>query len=121
MAETSTGSRPRLRRTEVDGVPTLWVPGPAPMRAGLMFRVGRADESLAWGGITHLVEHLALSGLGKRPYALNGQVDDNRTGFFVAGTTDEVGEFLSSLTTSLGTPPTDRVAVERQILLTEAA
>jgi hypothetical protein len=30
------------------------------MLAGLTFRVGRADESLARGGVTHMIEHLAL-------------------------------------------------------------
>nr|WP_117212210.1 insulinase family protein [Allorhizocola rhizosphaerae] len=30
------------------------------MAAGLVFRVGQADETLATHGISHLVEHLAL-------------------------------------------------------------
>jgi hypothetical protein len=44
----------------VDGVPVFWTKSGDEMRAGLMFRAGRADESLARGGITHMIEHLAL-------------------------------------------------------------
>jgi hypothetical protein len=40
--------------------PQLIAPGPGPLSAGLVFRVGQADETLAWSGITHMVEHLAL-------------------------------------------------------------
>jgi hypothetical protein len=32
--------------TEVDGVTTVWVDSPAPLKASLLFRTGRADETL---------------------------------------------------------------------------
>jgi hypothetical protein len=32
--------------TEVGGVTTVWVDSPAPLKAGLLFRTGRADETL---------------------------------------------------------------------------
>ena len=47
-----------IRETEVDGVPTLLAPRNGPLAAGLTFRVGQADETLATAGITHLLEHL---------------------------------------------------------------
>ena len=53
-----------FERSSVDGVPVFWTESGDEMLAGLVFRVGRADESLARGGITHLVEHLALYPLG---------------------------------------------------------
>ena len=31
------------------------------------------------GGITHLVEHMALFPIGKRPYEYNGRVEDTLT------------------------------------------
>ena len=49
-----------IKHLDVDGVPTLLAPTTGPMHAGLVFRVGQADETLARKGITHLVEHLAL-------------------------------------------------------------
>jgi zinc protease len=56
------------RQFEVDGVPVLLAsPDGRPpsvehtVRAGLAFRVGRADETLATAGITHVVQRLAGS------------------------------------------------------------
>jgi hypothetical protein len=43
----------QLRHTDVDGVPVVWVAAQGPLRAGLLFRVGRCDETLATGGVTH--------------------------------------------------------------------
>lgn len=40
----------------IDGIPLLRAPGPP--RAGLVFRVGRADETPAQTGLSHLVAHL---------------------------------------------------------------
>ena len=47
-----------VNQTTIDGVPVIWAEAPGPIRATLMFRVGRVDERLPWSGITHLVEHL---------------------------------------------------------------
>ena len=83
--------RPRVRRTEIDGVPTFWHPAPGPLRAALIFRVGRADEQLAQAGISHLVEHLTLASLGERDHPVNGFVDHHRTVFYSSGSAEEVG------------------------------
>lgn len=48
------------RSTEVDGVPVLVAATPGPIRAGLVFRVGRVDESLATGGITNTWSSISL-------------------------------------------------------------
>lgn len=56
------------RRIEVDGIPVLLAPSAGQMRAGLMFRVGRADETLATNGVTHLVEDLAPHRHGTADY-----------------------------------------------------
>jgi hypothetical protein len=53
-----------FERSSVAGVPVFWTESGDQMLAGLMFRVGRADESLARGGITHMIEHLVLYPLG---------------------------------------------------------
>ncbi len=49
-----------ITETEVCGIRTLIAPADGPLTAGLVFRVGCADEPLSRRGLTHLVEHLAL-------------------------------------------------------------
>jgi zinc protease len=108
--------------TAVDGVPVVWTESPGPMRATLMFRVGRADERLPWSGITHLVEHLALFQLGPtQRYEFNGAVTSNRTVFYATGTPAEIVAFLALVTSALGNLPLDRAATEKSVLLAEAS
>jgi hypothetical protein len=45
-----------LHDTEVDGIPVVWSEVPGPLRAGLLFRVGQADERLVERGVTHLAD-----------------------------------------------------------------
>lgn len=108
---------------EVDGVPLVWGSVEGPLAASLIFRVGRSDESLAWSGITHLVEHLALfrEGLSGAAPHFNGQVDDLTTAFYLHGEPEEVTGFLSRVTTNLATLPMERLVTEREILRSEAA
>ena len=47
--------------TEIDGVPVLVDRRRRPVQGGIVFRTGRADESLRTAGISHIVEHLALA------------------------------------------------------------
>jgi hypothetical protein len=112
---------PVIERVLVDGIPVFVVDGPPPARCGLMFRVGRADETLPRAGISHLVEHLALFGIGDVHHTFNGFVDGLRTVFHAEGTEAECVEFLRAVTGSLGNLPSARVARERDILSAEAA
>ena len=109
------------QRDEIDGVPVFWGSAPPPLTALLTFRVGQADESLAGRGITHLVEHLALAGLGQQRYAYNGSVDGLLTNFIVSGTDSDVVSFLNSTARSLAQLPLDRLPIESTILKTEEA
>lgn len=111
---------PLISRTEVDGVPTIWSPAPGPLTAALVFRVGRADERPIDGGITHLVEHLAMAPLGQPRYEHNAFVEGNRTVFFASGSPVEVTAFLGSVTRSLADLPLDRLDMEREVLRREA-
>jgi zinc protease len=108
-------------RTEVDGVPTYWSPQDGDLRAGLVFRVGQADEPLARRGLTHLVEHLSLHSVGRPHDHVNGEVDATTTTFRADGTAEEVIAFLAATCRSLRDLPTDRLALENQVLRTEAA
>jgi hypothetical protein len=110
-----------ITETEVDGVPTLLAPTSGPMHAGLTFRVGRADETLASAGITHLVEHLALFRHGLSDYHYNGATGTVVTHFHMQGSEDDVVAFLTGVCDSLLELPFDRLETEKSILRTESA
>ncbi|NES16577.1 MULTISPECIES: insulinase family protein [Micromonospora] len=105
-----------IRQLEVDGVPTLLAPAAGPVRAGLVFRVGVADETLARRGVTHLLEHLALAPLGLLDHDANGMTEALFSSFVVRGGPEEVVAFLNTVCGNLCEPPTDRIDVEREIL-----
>ena len=108
-----------LYLTEVDGIPTLFAYATGPMRAGLVFRVGVADETLARAGVTHLVEHLALYRQGLADYHFNGATKAAFTHFHVEGAEHEVVAYLQGVCASLVDLPMDRLETEKEILRTE--
>lgn len=112
---------PIIERTEIDGVPVFWTPVDGPRVAAIVFRVGRADERAHQGGITHLVEHLALAPLAQQDYVHNGFVSGTMTVFHASGTDEQLKEFMGSIVSSLTALPLGRVAMERRILEQEAA
>ncbi len=105
--------------TEVNGVTTVWTQAPEPLRAGLMFRTGRADETLVTTGRTHLIEHAILSLINNR--FANGGVDDLTTGFVTIGSPDDVSAFFSRVCEILQSLPADRLEAEKKVLPAEAA
>ncbi|MFJ7155718.1 M16 family metallopeptidase [Streptomyces sp. NPDC101118] len=107
--------------TEVDGIPTLLAHRPGPVVAGLVFRVGRADETLATSGITHLTEHLALHRHGMGDLHYNGATSATHTSFLVEGDPAEVAEYLNGVCEALRDLPLERLETEKEILRTEAA
>jgi zinc protease len=107
--------------TEVDHVITMWTDAPSPLRAGLLFRTGSVDETLAVAGQTHLIEHLALSTVGDREHRHNGFVGSVVTGFFTMGQPQEVSSFLASVCDALTSLPGNRLEGEKQILAAENA
>jgi hypothetical protein len=109
----------QLHWTEVDGVPVVWAEDRGPLRASLMFRVGKADEQLPTNGITHLVEHLALHRLGQQPHYQNGSVRTSITSFDSVGEIEEVTSFLTGVCEGLTDLPTDRREAEVRVLETE--
>jgi predicted Zn-dependent peptidase len=105
----------------VDGVPVLTAPRQGPVTGALMFRVGTADETLATSGITHLVEHLALSGRLLDGVHHNGETGAVWTVFHATGTVAEVVAHLNAVCAALRDLPVERLETEREILRTEAA
>jgi len=111
-----------VQRSVRDGIPVYWVPRAPRLTGALMFRAGRCDETAMTGGVSHLVEHLALFGLGaNQPYSFNGRVDGVRTVFHATGTPEEVSAFMRRTCHALADLPLQRVAAEGRVLRTEAA
>jgi hypothetical protein len=113
--------RPPVRQTEVGGVPCFWADAPAPFTATLVFRVGRADETLPTAGITHLAEHILMPASPPRELERNARVEDIFAVFWASGTPTRALRFLESLSRLVADPPLHRLETERSILRTEAA
>jgi zinc protease len=109
---------PEVRRSEVGGVPVFWADAPRPYEVQLLFRVGRADETLATSGITHLVEHLAMPS-EPVPLDCNVFVSYLTTGFWARGETPDLREFVTAVAARIRDVPLGRMEVEREILLAE--
>jgi hypothetical protein len=110
----------QIRQTEVGGLPAFWTEAPAPFAVFLVFRVGRADETLATGGITHLVEHLAMP--TETPHVeVNATVTPIETFFWAVGNRERAVTAMNGIATRLAERDLARLETERRILLTEAA
>lgn len=112
---------PRLRTTEIDGVPVVQADVPGPLRALLMFGVGKTHETLLHNGITHLVEHLAIYALGEQPHFSNGSVRTSITSFDTAGEPADVVRFLDGVSRALRELPVERLESEIRVLETESS
>lgn len=104
-----------MQRTEIDGVPVFWQQGPEPLAAELIFRVGMRDEAFARRGITHLIEHLAMSRLGRRHHEHNASVSVAVTTFEASGRPEPVAAFLADVCAALADLPVDRIDTERKV------
>lgn len=107
--------------TEIDRVTVVWAEAAGPLRAGLLFRTGRADETLATSGHTHLIEHVAFTSMVDTMHRHNGMVDGAVTGFFTVGHPGEVSDFLSNICTALSFLPAERLEDEKRLLEAESA
>ena len=107
-------------RAEIAGVPAFVVPdGPRVPVVGLTFRVGRADETAATSGLSHLVEHLALPATTATPFDFNGTVDTLFTSLFASGDLDDLRDFIATTSELLRNLPEERFETERRILVAE--
>ncbi|MFI5494072.1 M16 family metallopeptidase [Actinoplanes sp. NPDC051859] len=109
-----------IARSEIGGVPVLHGPTTGPARTGLVFRVGFADEPLTRRGITHLIEHLALSPLGFADFHYNGSTGTEFTSFHMTGTPSELAGFVDGVCAALHDLPLHRLDTEKDILRAEA-
>lgn len=108
-----------MQQTQIDGVPVYLTDAPGPLMAGLVFGVGRRDETFVRGGLTHLVEHLAMSAVGRTSLECNASVGLDTTEFTATGPPERVAAFLEAVCRALSHLPLDRLAVEIDVLRTE--
>lgn len=110
-----------IERHDVDGVPVyVGPPSDGQWLAGLVFRVGRADETLPMAGVSHLIEHLALHGRPPGQSHFNGTTSLLFTHFYVGGDEADVVSYLNDTCANLRSLPLSRLATEKDILRTEA-
>ncbi|CAN5503465.1 hypothetical protein BH10ACT4_BH10ACT4_07340 [soil metagenome] len=109
-----------LHVERVDGVPVIHIGAPGPVRAGLVFRVGSADEALPQRGLTHLIEHLALYGQLNPVETRNGSTGSTITQFIMSGTEEQAVAYLNHVCGALRELPTERMTLEKSILRVEA-
>ncbi|MGW2090887.1 hypothetical protein [Promicromonospora sukumoe] len=110
---------PGVTAAEADGVPVLLAPRAGNIGAGIVFRVGSADETLAVSGITHLIEHLALRSQVLSEAHLNGQTRSDVTFFHVAGTEADAVRYLNDVCASLRDLPLGQLETEKDVLRSE--
>ncbi|WP_433828389.1 insulinase family protein [Actinoplanes sp. CA-015351] len=110
-----------IKQLEVDGVPAVLAPVTGEMHAGLVFRVGVADEPLVRRGITHLVEHLAVYGLGEIGAHTHSTTGVEHTYFHVRGSAAHISTFLNRVCSALRDLPAGRIDAEKDVLRAESA
>ncbi|HJX43700.1 MAG TPA: hypothetical protein VJ352_08480, partial [Geodermatophilus sp.] len=108
-----------MRQFEIDGVPVFLADGPPPLTAGLVFGVGRRDETFVRGGVTHLVEHLVMRAVGRTTLDANASVDLTATEFTASGPAEGVVAFLAAVCAAIGDLPVEQLAVEADVLRAE--
>jgi hypothetical protein len=89
---------PQIERIVADGVPVYAGDSDGVVTAGLVFRVGVADEAPLDRGITALIAELAASEVENTSF----QVGDTFTSFAVAGSSDDVAAALAAICSALG-------------------
>ena len=113
------------QHTDVDGIPCFWADVPGRKSGGILFRAGRADEQLSTGGLTGLVQRMALTGFGGRRYDYDGRVDLTTTSFWATGEAADVAEFVRDVGRALsnldGTPfapaPHEPTTLDRMLMM----
>ncbi|GAA4879909.1 M16 family metallopeptidase [Kitasatospora terrestris] len=108
-----------MKHEVIDTIPVLWAEAPGPLEAVLVFGCGARDETLRTLGVTHLIEHLAMSTLPRLHHDHNASVDLSLTQFTCTGRPEQVAAFLERVCTALGALPLERIEQEAGVLAAE--
>ncbi|WIM98349.1 insulinase family protein [Actinoplanes oblitus] len=101
-----------IEQLTVDRVPVLFTRTAGPIRAGLVFRVGVADETAAQRGVTRLVERLV-----RQRARCDAETGTEYVSFHASGSTD----FLAEVCAALRDLPVAGLAAETAAMRSEAA
>ncbi len=112
---------PDIDHYELEGIPVYHLPMAGPTVLSLSFRVGRADEPVVHGGMTHLAEHLILTSINDVFDHGNGTTEPFRVTFVARGSPHEVSQFLRDVGDRILNPRLARMHQEAKVLRTEAA
>ncbi|MDH3753203.1 MAG: hypothetical protein OEU32_04950 [Acidimicrobiia bacterium] len=105
-------------RTELGGIPAYVLDTPGPPRGELIFRVGRADESLPTTGLSDLVRRMAL-GFTDAPLDLTSSVTGSTTSFGFDATSTDLAATFAELGERLSMPDLDRIDDARDAIRDE--
>jgi hypothetical protein len=109
---------PEIEHYELDGIPLFYLPTAGETILTLMFRVGRADEPVIHGVMTHIAEHLILTAISDALDHSNGTTEPYRVTFMKRGNPAEVTRFLKDVCDAIAKPPMYRLYEEARVLLT---
>jgi Peptidase M16 inactive domain len=115
------GDVPEIDHYELDGIPLYHIPTPGATILTLAFGVGRADEPVVRGGMTHLAEHLILTSIDDALDHSNGTTEAFRVTFVTRGSPSHVSRFLRDVCAAIEAPRLSRIHQEAKVLRTEAA
>lgn len=113
------GAIPEIDHYELDGIPLFHIPTPGSTILSLSFRVGRADEPVVLGGMTHLAEHLILTAIDDVFDHANGTTEPYRVTFITRGSPGHVSTFLRDVCRAITSPRLARMHQEARVLRTE--
>ncbi len=112
---------PEIDHYELDDVPLYHIPMAGPTVLTLAFGVGRADEPVTHGGMTHLAEHLILTSITDAFDHANGATEPYRVTFVTRGSPRDVSKFLRDVSKAIEMPRLSKMHQEAKVLRTEAA
>ena len=112
---------PEIEPYELDDIPLYHIPAPGSTILTVTFRVGRADEPVIHGGMTHLAEHLFLTAISDSLDHSNGATGPYHVSFIVRGTPHDASKFLRDLCKTIENPRYGRIHQEANVLRTEEA
>ena len=92
-----------INRENHNGIPVMWSDIRSTYSGALIFGIGIQDEPVRLGGLTHLLEHLVMSQVGKVLINHNASTNDVSLTFYAQGPEHLVADFLHRVAESIRT------------------
>jgi hypothetical protein len=121
VAPIDAGGVTEIEHYELDDVPLFHLPMAGATILTIAFRVGRADEPVIRGGMTHLAEHLVMTSVSDSLDHSNGTTEPYRVTFTLRGSPRDASRFLREVCSAIERPRFLRMHEEATVLRTEAS